>query len=129
MIISHKSRVPEKTEPEHIYSTIMTMVFLSIFTLQLDNIGKHCRHSIAIMGVVDSGVFGSYKQCSRWEFRKAIASLWFAIVIWAEFLREQRKFLEGRRIVVLKFRCLWQVWVNSVLDLNSERLSLHCDLL
>ena len=36
--------------PEHTYNPIMAMGFLAMTTLR----GKHCRHPIAVMGVVDT---------------------------------------------------------------------------
>ena len=33
-----------------IYNPIPTMGFLAMFTFQLDNIGKNCRHPIDVMG-------------------------------------------------------------------------------
>ena len=41
--------------PEHIYNPITAMGFSAMFTFQLNNTrGKHCRHPIATMGVVDT---------------------------------------------------------------------------
>ena len=41
--------------PERIYNPITAMGFSVMFTFQLDNTrGKHCRHPIAVMGVVDT---------------------------------------------------------------------------
>ena len=43
------------TMPERIYNPITAMGFSAMFTFQLDKLrGKHCRHPIAIMGVVDT---------------------------------------------------------------------------
>ena len=40
--------------PERKYLQITAMGFSAMFTFQLDNTeGKHCRHPIAVMGVVD----------------------------------------------------------------------------
>ena len=44
-------------KPKRIYHPITAMGFSAMFTFQLDNTkslrGKHCRHPIAVMGVVD----------------------------------------------------------------------------
>ena len=41
--------------PEHIYNSITAMGFSPMFTFQLTTLrGKHYRHPIAVMGVVDT---------------------------------------------------------------------------
>ena len=42
-----------ETMPESIYNPITAMGILAMFTFQLER-GKHCRHPIAVMGVVDT---------------------------------------------------------------------------
>ena len=45
--------------PEHIYNPITAMGVLAMFTFSWSTLGgKHCRHPIAVMGVVDT--FGPY---------------------------------------------------------------------
>ena len=42
-------------KPERIYNPITAMGVSAMFTFQLDNTkSKHCRHPIAIMGIVDT---------------------------------------------------------------------------
>ena len=60
---------------KHIYNPITAMGFSAMFTFQLDdNRGKHCRHPIAIMWVVDT--FGQYCRAKTVKIY-TIHCLWF----------------------------------------------------
>ena len=54
-VIEGDNRRGSRAKPERIYNPITAMGFSAMFSFQLDNTKiKHCRHPIAVIGVVDT---------------------------------------------------------------------------